>query len=313
MEDKELILLVMAQRHLCPKSAWSLSKSLHGSCRHRCNVVLSKASWDHFPSIASSKTMACVSLAKNDDLSWLPAMLPVSKFKPRTWELAASLIDIFTVSLRLTIDADCFHTHIPQSFLFPTGLDELELILVGGLADLTATPQALTLVIDCCNGLPRIAPVVERLCLKACRFDQPISVPMDSQLVAVTVTSYRLWPDAHVTHLFTHLPATLRELKVVNDPDLDDPFADEEFGLISISMPLVDALLPVGLRTLTIGLPDFNQPLGPLPHALKVLDLSRSPRFNQALGPCLRPCASCALTLASSKSWVPYLHPCRRS
>ncbi|KAG5192458.1 hypothetical protein JKP88DRAFT_293134 [Tribonema minus] len=117
--------------------------------------------------------------------------------------------------------------------------------------------EAPLLVIDRCDCLPDIAASVETLYVEACLIGWPIIVSEESQL-----------------------------LVVIEDPEMDNPVRHGEGG-IALSIPLADAaaLLPVGLRTLTIGLPEFDQPLGPLPDALEVLDLGKSPMFNQPLGP----------------------------
>ncbi|KAG5181678.1 hypothetical protein JKP88DRAFT_263502 [Tribonema minus] len=270
---KEAVLVVMAQRNLFPKSAWSLSRSLYESCRHR-------------------KTIANVYYDEEDELSRLPAILPDSKFDteelmicPRTWERAASVLDVFTVSRRLTIGGEYTDTRIPQSFLLPTDLKMLLLSAVDGSEELSRTPQALSLTMHICDDLPRVAPIVETLWLELCFIARPILIPVASQLDSVTVVSCNMLIGGDVSHLFSHLPATLRELQVFNSSYMKDHTQQFYLDRVSIIIPLVAELLPRGLRTLIIGLPEFNEPLGPLPHALEVLDLGESPTFNQPLGP----------------------------
>eukprot|EP00611_Tribonema_gayanum_P008484 TRINITY_DN18025_c0_g1_i1.p1 TRINITY_DN18025_c0_g1~~TRINITY_DN18025_c0_g1_i1.p1 ORF type:complete len:296 (+),score=41.54 TRINITY_DN18025_c0_g1_i1:173-1060(+) len=245
------------------------------------------------PGIAASKTLVRVDC---DDLEWLPPVLPDWRFYTEeliclstSWEGAASILGVFAVSRRLQLDAGGNPAEIPPSFVFPTGLEEICVDHAMGLEDLSTALQAPSLVVPECNCVPQITPIVESLRLKECNLNRPIIMPVGLQLRTVTVTVCRVLDGRHLNHLFARLPATLRELVVVDVVDPSDygryDLQTQDMHVTTFSMPIADGPLPAGLRTLVIGLPEFNQPLGPLPDALEVLDLSRSPVFNQPLGP----------------------------
>ncbi|KAG5175772.1 hypothetical protein JKP88DRAFT_283404 [Tribonema minus] len=213
---------------------------------YSCHVRVTEWSWDDMPGIAASKTLVRVDC---DDLEWLPPVLPDWRFYTEeliclstSWEGAASILGVFA---EICVDH------------------------VMGLADLSTALQAPSLVVPECNCVPQITPIVESLRLKECNLDRPIIMPVGSQLRTVTVTVCRVIDGEHLNHLFARLPATLRELVVVDVVDPSDygryDLQTQDMHVTTFSMPIADAPLPAGLRTLIIGLPEFNQPLGPLP------------------------------------------------